>query len=210
MMIRMPKILVPLLCSATLLLFAVETASAQSVEFSSSLNPVGSGARATGMGGAFIGVADDATAASWNPAGLIQLEKPEISMVYSAFSRDQAYDSLAQPGITGYASGGGLNYASVAYPFMLCSQGKEVCRNMVFSLNYQRLYEVNKKLDLPFKEENLPPGDYYNYYAKIRKTGNLYALSPAMAVQVLPSLSIGATLNFWKDYSGGTGGHYLP
>ncbi len=30
-------------------------------------NTIGAGARARGMGGAFIGVADDATAASWNP-----------------------------------------------------------------------------------------------------------------------------------------------
>jgi hypothetical protein len=34
--------------------------------------PVGSGARAMAMGGAFIATADDATAASWNPAGLIR------------------------------------------------------------------------------------------------------------------------------------------
>ncbi len=33
-------------------------------DFASSPNPVGSGARAMGMGGAFIAVADDATAAS--------------------------------------------------------------------------------------------------------------------------------------------------
>lgn len=45
------------------------------IGIASSPNPVGSGARAIGMGGAFIGIADDATAASWNPAGLIQLEK---------------------------------------------------------------------------------------------------------------------------------------
>ena len=32
-------------------------------------NIIGSGARALGMGGAFIAVADDATAASWNPGG---------------------------------------------------------------------------------------------------------------------------------------------
>ncbi|MCJ7810524.1 MAG: hypothetical protein MUP26_09715, partial [Desulfobulbaceae bacterium] len=43
------------------------------MEIPSSPNPVGSGARALGMGGAFIAIADDATAASWNPAGLIQL-----------------------------------------------------------------------------------------------------------------------------------------
>ncbi len=37
----------------------------QRLEIPSSPNPVGSGARALGMGGAFIAVADDATAASW-------------------------------------------------------------------------------------------------------------------------------------------------
>ena len=52
-----------------------------------SFNPVGSGARALGMGGAFIAVADDATAASWNPGGLIHLENPEVSMVGASYQR---------------------------------------------------------------------------------------------------------------------------
>jgi long-subunit fatty acid transport protein len=37
------------------------------------------GARALGMGGAFIGLADDATAAVANPAGLVILQRPELS-----------------------------------------------------------------------------------------------------------------------------------
>src|SRR3989441_4550294 len=37
------------------------------------------GARALGMGGAFIGVADDATAAVTTPAGLVILQRPELS-----------------------------------------------------------------------------------------------------------------------------------
>ena len=45
--------------------------SEQEFNFGSSPNPVGSGARALGWGSAFIAVADDATAASWNPGGLI-------------------------------------------------------------------------------------------------------------------------------------------
>jgi long-subunit fatty acid transport protein len=44
---------------------------------------VGAGARALGMGGAFIAIADDATAAAWNPAGLSVLEKTEASIVWS-------------------------------------------------------------------------------------------------------------------------------
>jgi hypothetical protein len=45
-------------------------------EFSFS-NP---GARSLGLGGAFAGLADDATAAFANPAGLVQLLRPEVSV----------------------------------------------------------------------------------------------------------------------------------
>src|SRR4029453_17494739 len=40
------------------------------------------GARALGMGGAFVAVADDATAVVANPAGLTILQRPEISAQY--------------------------------------------------------------------------------------------------------------------------------
>jgi len=46
------------------------------LEFSFS-NP---GARSLGVGGAFVALADDATAAYANPAGLVQLTRPEISV----------------------------------------------------------------------------------------------------------------------------------
>src|SRR6187401_373432 len=51
----------------------------------------GSGARALGMGGAFLARADDATAASWNPAGLSYLRAPELSFVgvYNSFTTTQ-------------------------------------------------------------------------------------------------------------------------
>ena len=38
------------------------------------------GARSLGFGGAFVALADDATAAFANPAGLIQLARPELSI----------------------------------------------------------------------------------------------------------------------------------
>jgi long-chain fatty acid transport protein len=41
------------------------------------------GARALGMGGAFVGLADDSTAALANPAGLTILTKPEIALEYA-------------------------------------------------------------------------------------------------------------------------------
>src|SRR5205814_3471143 len=38
------------------------------------------GARSLGMGGAFLGLADDASATEANPAGLTILRKPEVSL----------------------------------------------------------------------------------------------------------------------------------
>ncbi len=45
---------------------------------------MGVGARALGMGGAFTAISDDATAAYWNPAGLIKIENIEATFMYAA------------------------------------------------------------------------------------------------------------------------------
>ena len=52
---------------------------------------IGMGARALGMGGAFVAVADDANAIYYNPAGLAYMEGRNITSLYS---------SLLAPGIT--------------------------------------------------------------------------------------------------------------
>ena len=50
----------------------------------------GVGARALGMGSSFVSVADDATAAYWNPAGLVQIQKRAFAAMYSdSFSTGQ-------------------------------------------------------------------------------------------------------------------------
>ncbi len=57
------------------------------LEFSFS-NP---GARSMGLGGAFVALADDATAAFANPAGLTQLSEPEVSIEGRAWSYSTYY-----------------------------------------------------------------------------------------------------------------------
>ncbi|MCB1033930.1 MAG: hypothetical protein KDD47_08875, partial [Acidobacteria bacterium] len=49
------------------------------------------GARSLGLGGAFLGLADDATAAYTNPAGLTVLSKPEVSLEGRTWRFDTAY-----------------------------------------------------------------------------------------------------------------------
>lgn len=56
---------------------------------------IGAGARALGLGGAFVAVADDSTAAYWNPAGLCQQEGRELTLMHAArFSRLATYDCI--------------------------------------------------------------------------------------------------------------------
>lgn len=168
------------------------------VKINSSPNPVGSGARATGMGGAFIAIADDATAASWNPGGLIQLETPEVSIVGScSVSRDD-YDSKSHPEASGTneITRYDLNYFSIAYPFQFAS------KNMVVSLNYQKLYDMNKNMDFHLTSTGRLPGfPQYEIRDKVRfrQRGSLKAISPACAIQITPRLSVGATFNIWTD-----------
>lgn len=60
---------------------------------------VGVGSRALGMGGAFVAVADDATASYWNPAGLGLVRELQISAAYTALSlgREYSFAGIAVP-----------------------------------------------------------------------------------------------------------------
>lgn len=105
--------------------------------------PSGSGARALGLNGAFTALADDATAASWNPAGLLQLERPEASIVYRVSRSDASHHSDDNGFKVGENSYGNdhLNYFSLDYPFIVTP----IQRNFVVALNYQEAYDFTHK-----------------------------------------------------------------
>ena len=44
---------------------------------------IGPGARSLGMGSAYVSVADDASSIYWNPAGIVNVNKPEVQSFYS-------------------------------------------------------------------------------------------------------------------------------
>ena len=174
-------------------------AQAASVEIPSSFNPVGSGARAMGMGGAFIAVADDATAASWNPGGLIQLEKPEISVVGSFIRRKEGnqVDGHPETSANQRASDNNLNYVSLTYPFVLFN------RNMIISVNHQHLYDFNRNWRFPITWK-LGLGDLNGVFDH-RQTGQIMATGLAYSLQITPAFSFGITFNFYKDWFGDNG-----
>jgi len=68
----------------------------------------GAGARSLGMGKAFVSIADDASATYWNPAGLAQIDRKEITALHAILWADTIYDfiSYVHP-ITGIGTVGG-------------------------------------------------------------------------------------------------------
>ena len=73
------------------------------------------GARANAMGGAFIGLADDATAAYTNPAGLTILTEPEFSIEYKISEITTHFqDQVSKKEFDDTVSG--LSFLSYVYP----------------------------------------------------------------------------------------------
>lgn len=199
--------------------------------------PSGSGARALGLAGAFTAVADDATAASWNPAGLIQLETPEASFMFRASHESQDHHSGSQGVQVGDDEFDNftLNYLSGVYPFHLGD------RNFVFSLNYQEAYDFNQKFKADFTDAasrsqgdsmsetyHGTQTDHYEDSASaidltskittrvdssfnevigsdvlsaldFEQEGIIDAVTPSLAVELLPKFFVGASFNYYQD-----------
>jgi len=54
----------------------------------------GAGARSMAMGKAFTAIADDASAAYWNPAAMVQVERKELQATNVALFQDTSYQSI--------------------------------------------------------------------------------------------------------------------
>ena len=107
---------------------------------------VGSGARAFGMGGAFLARADDATAASWNPAGLSYLRRTEFSLVgaHNDFSQriPRANEAITPTRLVttlDQLQGSVADFAGFAYPLRLKG------RTGAVQVSYQRSFSFAGK-----------------------------------------------------------------
>ena len=79
------------------------------------------GTRALGMGGAFVAVADDSTAAHWNPAGLAQIRFFDATLDRSGLDHGEGLAAGGALG-TGWETGG--TQVSVALPVLAFSYGR--------------------------------------------------------------------------------------
>ncbi len=151
-------------------------------------NFTGVGARAAGMGGAFIGAADDATAISWNPAGLTQLDKPEASIVGRGLAEvyEVDFNSWAE---TYEDEHGILNFLSGVYPFEFSG------RQFVAALAVQRQLDLYSYF---YEEEYYE--DTWGYYDDINEAyteGGTSTITIGLANRLASVFSLGVAANLW-------------
>ena len=169
---------IPIAVTTTLLLAAIvaKPCGSQDTTISDTVftNP---GARSLGLGGAFAAIADDATAAFANPAGLVQIVRPEISAEIRGTGSSGPFD--AEYTIDGGVSG--LGFISFVVP----------TRNWAFALYSHQLGSLDFTFNGPIPQT---------------REFTVRSYSGAAAIQVGEDLSFGAGLSYFDgDRSTGTG-----
>jgi hypothetical protein len=175
----------------------------------SAFNILGFGARAMGMGGAFIAVADDATAASWNPAGLSQMTSSEFSLVYDMYQGDITWNDYEEEN---WSDGYSYVWQSIK------DKGSSDNSSLAF-LSYSMPVEIRgKNLVWQFSYSNLSsPPDFDNKYSyngtvyyggdeiytedrngkyKMSGSGSFKTLTFSLSSQIISNFHLGISLNY--------------
>lgn len=140
----------------------------------------GKGARAAGMGYAFTAIADDATAITWNPAGIVQLKKPEIAFEVSHLVTDYSHEIH---GNRIYKPTSTIDYLGFVYPIKIKN------KDLTFGVSYQN--KMNFKANY-YPNENSEQTDF-NY--KNNLTVN--SISICGAYSIARFMGIGVSFNKW-------------
>jgi long-subunit fatty acid transport protein len=196
-------------------------------------NFLGGGGRARGMGGAFFAISDDPSAASWNPAGLSQIEKPQMLLTFRSYMRRSDFTSTANGLDFTYSDklkrdNNAISFASVAIPFNI--RGKELVGSVLFQ-KLADIYKANKYYlivdSTKFIDQQGDTNTIYNYPLDPiieNISGSLNSVNVSFAAKIYKSLSLGLGVNVYGgnfvsdadffypvgDTSGLTGYRYRP
>ena len=172
----------------------------QNIALRNSFDPLGAGARGLGMGGAFVAVADDGTAATFNPAGLAQLRRTEIALV--------GFTETLTSSVTGQATEVGTSSITHRRPdfFGLAIPFEAGRHNMTIQLSYQRAVDLFGEGSAAVTEKNalrevhpgLPPleAEFVERVAT-EQAGAFETLTLSAGYELTPRMSLGASVNYW-------------
>ena len=158
-------------------------------------NDFGVGARAMGMGGAFIGVADDSTALHWNPAGLSQIKRMEFFGALSHEKVNMETEYFGESSST-FMSKTKPNSLGIVLPVPVYRGG------LAFALGVNRLqsFDSRRKIEGLNKATEAEDPDFYELYINelSKESGGIYSWDFGAAVDVAPGVSLGGTLRFFS------------
>jgi hypothetical protein len=148
----------------------------------------GVGARALALGGAFVSVADDATAAYWNPAGISGMSEATAGVAYSRMSLDRSYSYIGGV-IPRYRAAAGLIVSGVSdiqgYDANNYPTSKFSNTNMALLLSYA--YPLEEGVSVGASVKGLT--------SRIKNTSAKgYGLDAGVMLRLLDQLSLGFVL----------------
>jgi len=168
------------------------------------LNLVGHGARAKAMGGAFISVADDGSALSWNPAGLIQVQDPQLSFAIDYFRPKTNFD-LSYSDSRGLDKSKTVSFEDDLFPFSFASFAAPVqIRDHLYVLSAS-FSSVSTRYD--YFEANIDP-DTALYLRQVIDMGLLDTVAVNFQERAdcrLNLLRLGFGTNLYKNLNAGAG-----
>ncbi|MCP4374393.1 MAG: hypothetical protein GY797_40770 [Deltaproteobacteria bacterium] len=135
------------------------------------------GARANGMGGAFIGLADDATAAYTNPAGLTILTEPEVSVENKTGEYDNTFTLFGPANSQDFTeTSDGFSFLSLVHP----------TEKATFSIYRHELINIQSEDDF---------GEYSNNVSMERDIKTV-TYGVGLGFKVADGLSLGMSIGF--------------
>jgi hypothetical protein len=173
------------------------------------LNFLGGGARAEGMGSAFMGVADDVTGGTWNPAGLYEIEKPILGFSYGSLvprgNTESTVDLLGQPFFKSEDHAGffgGVSSLNFVAPLRI--KGHQFVGSFSYVRNYDEFQELDWAYELPFITEVIDNvGSIVldtltrEYKVNSQLDGGMNSVNFAVGTRIYKNLSFGIGANIY-------------
>jgi len=188
---RWRLVLAVCILSAAAILCGYDPAGAQGLIASSyqNWNFLGGGARARGMGGAYLGVSDDAYAGSWNPAGLVYNEGVLTAFNF-AFSHDGVGLDNAPVGQslrTASESRGFSNLSSASFVSPFTVVGHEV----ILTAFYNRIQDIYARGSFRADLDTVLGAPFD---ASFLQSGNVAVAGASFGTVVYKGFTVGGTL----------------
>ncbi len=157
-----------------------------------SYNHFGSGARALAMGNAFVGLSNDVSSGSWNPAGLWVIENPVVAGTYFLYTPKGEFTDSRTPG----ATADNLDVNSLG-SFSFVTPVRIKGNPWVFNFNYIRNNETTTKASYWSGFESDPP---INPNVYLVDKGHLNSYRLGMTTRLYKQLSAGFTVNIYDGW----------